>query len=460
MGGRRQEVAAAAHLGIGRRVVATLTVSGLTFFALVSLIAAPAGATTVNDEATFRAAWTNPVETQIDLAADITLTCGGGGVAVRNSATALNVDGHSHTITQTCASNGVLRQEGTGALAFANVTVTGGQQSAPPPGSGPGGGGVFAGGDLSLTNATITNNSAVSWGGGFYVTGAATLSNSTVSNNTSSNGGGGFWFAGPLTVTNSTISGNSETGTFGGGGMRADVTAPTATVTNSTITGNSAGLVEPSGIGGGGMAAATQTTVKNSTITGNTAGPFGGGGIVLGISGSVKLVYSTVVDNTAPTGANFRSVGGQLGSFASVVALPNGGGANCSTAGTTSDGYNFSDDASCGFTAATDVQNGGNPNLGPLANNGGPTQTRAPQTGSPLIDAVPLTSCQADGAAGVTTDQRGFMRPSGNGCDIGSVEIQQTPPSKNACKNGGWQRYVDANGQPFHNQGQCIAAAP
>src|SRR5205814_8943598 len=133
--------------------------------------------------------------------ANITLTCGGGGVAVRNSATALNLDGHGHSIAQTCADNGVLRQDGTGALAFANVTVTGGAQSAPPPGSGPAGGGVFAGGDLSLTNATITNNSAVGWGGGIYVTGTATVSNSTVSNNTSSNGGGGIWFAGPLSVT-------------------------------------------------------------------------------------------------------------------------------------------------------------------------------------------------------------------------------------------------------------------
>ncbi len=392
-----------AHLGIGRRAVSTLAVLGLVVFALVSLAAVPAGATTVNDEATFRAAWTNAAETQIDLAANITLTCGGGGVAVRNSATALNLDGHGHSITQTCADNGVLRQDGTGALALQNVTITGGVDTTDFSVREAGGGGVLAGGDL--------------------------------------------------------ISGNADNGTFGGGGIRAGVGSTTATVTNSTISGNSAGLVPPGGIGGGGIAATGPTTIKNSTITGNTAGAFGGGGIAIGVPGSVTLVYTTVVDNTAPDGANVKSVGGPLISFGSVVALPHGSG-NCSTTATTSNGYNFSDDASCGFTAATDTQNGGNPNLGALANNGGPTQTRLPQTGSPLIDAVPLTSCQADGAAGVTTDQRGLMRPSGNGCDIGSVEVQQMPPTKDDCKNGGWQRFVDAQGQPFRNQGQCVSSVP
>src|SRR5712692_2707267 len=93
---------------------------------VIVMMSSPAAATTVTDETTFRAAWTNAAETQIDLAADITLTCGGGGVAVRNSATALTLDGHGHSITQTCAGNRVLEQDGTGALTFQNVTVTGG----------------------------------------------------------------------------------------------------------------------------------------------------------------------------------------------------------------------------------------------------------------------------------------------------------------------------------------------
>jgi hypothetical protein len=61
----------------------------------------PARAVTVVDEATFRAAWSNPAETRIDLTRDITLTCGGGSVQ-RNSSTPLIVDGHGHSITQAC----------------------------------------------------------------------------------------------------------------------------------------------------------------------------------------------------------------------------------------------------------------------------------------------------------------------------------------------------------------------
>ena len=60
------------------------------------------------------------------------------------------------------------------------------------------------------------------------------------------------------------------------------------------------------------------------------------------------------------------------------------------------------------------------PNLGALADNGGPTQTRRPQAGSPAIDAYaatgsPLTCVSA-------ADQRGLSRPQpANGrCDLGA----------------------------------------
>jgi hypothetical protein len=49
-----------------------------------------------------------------------------------------------------------------------------------------------------------------------------------------------------------------------------------------------------------------------------------------------------------------------------------------------------------------------------------------PKLTSPLVNAIPNASCQADGATGVTTDQRGFPRPdSANpNCDIGAVEVE------------------------------------
>ena len=160
------------------------------------------------------------------------------------------------------------------------------------------------------------------------------------------------------------------------------------TVTNSTISGNTAG-----GSAGGGIIAAGAVTVTNSTISGNTANPIAGSGGGIVASGLLTLVYATVVANTAPTNSNVGGQGtGSLTSFGSVVALPQGGGTNCGPlVSTTSNGFNFSDDATCGFTAATDKQNGGDPKLGPLANNGGerrpayPSRAARSSTPSPSV---------------------------------------------------------------------------
>ena len=66
--------------------------------------------------------------------------------------------------------------------------------------------------------------------------------------------------------------------------------------------------------------------------------------------------------------------------------------------------------------------------LGPLKNNGGPTQTLALVAGSPAIDAGNPNGCQDNSGALLQTDQRGFPRNvDGNSdgtarCDIGAVE--------------------------------------
>lgn len=103
----------------------------------------PAGAVTVSDEMTFRAAWSNAAETQIDLAADITLTCAGGGTAQRNGATALTLDGHGHSITQTCANSNAIvvlsNAFGVSMVMLRNVTITHGKAT----------------GSLTLTNSTV-----------------------------------------------------------------------------------------------------------------------------------------------------------------------------------------------------------------------------------------------------------------------------------------------------------------
>jgi hypothetical protein len=97
-------------------------------------------------------------------------------------------------------------------------------------------GGIQNFGTLTVTNSTVSGNTADS-GGGIFDYGTLTLTNSTVSGNTASyNHGGGIFSSGTLTVTNSTVSGNSASD---GGGIWNDFSA-TLTLTNSTVLGNSA----------------------------------------------------------------------------------------------------------------------------------------------------------------------------------------------------------------------------
>jgi hypothetical protein len=290
------------------RVAAGLVGLVVVAGSLVAIGVAPAGATTVTDEASFRAAWTNAAETQIDLANDVTFTTPCASTATRSSTTPLTVNGNGHTLTLcTNAGAGVLEQTNTGALTFQNVTVTGG---------------------------TAT---------------------------------GGFGF-------------------------------------------------------GGAIAAVGAVTVTNSTFTTNTAG---GGGAIFG-SGAVTVAYSTLTGNVAPTGS---AVDASITLFGSVFVKPAGTGSLCSGTATSS-GYNFANETanSCALTATGDSSlDANNPLLGGLAANGGPTQTQLPQTGSPLIDAIPTAACQtAPLATGITTDQRGLPRPdaASPNCDIGAVEVQ------------------------------------
>jgi hypothetical protein len=60
--------------------------------------------------------------------------------------------------------------------------------------------------------------------------------------------------------------------------------------------------------------------------------------------------------------------------------------------------------------------------LGPLADNGGPTQTRLPLSGSPLLGSVGGLVCSTAG-----DDQRGVSRPQGAACEAGAVEVDETP---------------------------------
>jgi hypothetical protein len=343
--------------------------------------------------------------------------------------------------------------------------------------------GIAAASSVAVTNSRFTNNTdtstAGSPAGGIIDAGPdpSTITNSTFANNTNQATGPGEAF-GILFTANTTITGSRFTGNqTASASDEADSTVDVfdLTLSNSTIEANTvtssdqafaavgSGALTMTGstidhntvsspggtASGGGVATTSPVTATNSTITDNTASGSvaNGGGIDQALSASnlsestrsrawggrhhgfqaqaaptgVTLVYTTVADNTASTGANLAVSALEI--YGTVVASPHGS-ANCAVSGAvTSNGYNFSDDASCSLQSAGDQQSAGDPKLAAIANAGGPTPTRVPQTGSGLIDAIPVGSCQADGAAGVTTDQRGTPRPQGAGCDIGAVEV-------------------------------------
>jgi len=88
---------------------------------------------------------------------------------------------------------------------------------------------------------------------------------------------------------------------------------------------------------------------------------------------------------------------------------------NCKIGTTTTlvySGANLGSDAGCGPAANVVV---GDPKLGPLANNGGPTKTHALTFESPAIDLG--TACSE------TTDQRYVTRNQGASCDVGAFEF-------------------------------------
>jgi predicted outer membrane repeat protein len=127
------------------------------------------------------------------------------------------------------------------------------------------GGGVsfFAQGSGTITDSTVSDNSAGNSGGGIQTSFApVTVTNSTVSGNSANFLGGGIYTDGPVTVTDSALTDNSS-GTFGGGIYAAGGNPGTQTVTDSAVSGNTAGTS-----GGGIYNAATLAVRGLVTIDG------------------------------------------------------------------------------------------------------------------------------------------------------------------------------------------------
>ncbi|GAF67660.1 unnamed protein product, partial [marine sediment metagenome] len=270
-----------------------------------------------------------------------------------------------------------------------SLTLTGGDVAG-------GGGAIFSQEHLSVIDSTILGNSAGSGGGIFANRGTTNITDSTISGNSAGGDGGGisayaYFSSFTLNITDSTISGNSAGGD--GGGISYATLLCTLNITDSTISGNSSG-----GWGGGIYAVNGTTNITGSTISGNSAN-FSGGGIRS--TRTTNITGSTIYGNRADADDNgFGAAGGLSGTAAGsildhtiVAGNLRGLATHDDIKGLIDATYSLVGDD----TGATITDNGGNligtsgapidPLLGPLDDNGGPTETHALLVGSPAIDA-------------------------------------------------------------------------
>jgi hypothetical protein len=290
------------------------------------------------------------------------------------------------------------------------------------------GGAIANSANLTVAGATFEGNTAGTGGYGgtggngaaLYNTGSGSVTTSSFLHNTAGLGGeslpggagGAVFNTGTLEVNASTLAFDAA-GAGGAGGARDP------------------GPGAPGGLGGSGGAVANSGTLTmlNSTVYGSMFGEGGAGGPdngragapgntggILATGGTATLRYLTVASDAG----DLTTAGGAVTLNDTIVASSTSG-ANCVGTIGEEGGYNLDSAESCGLSLSTD-KSAVEPNLGPLAANGGPTETLALLPGSPAIDAggTTMTGCPS-------VDQRGTARPdeAGDaGCDIGAYESQ------------------------------------
>ncbi len=317
--------------------------------------------------------------------------------------------GQSVTITGMTIRDGDSGSSGGGILNFGSLVL---QNTMVTSSTASSGGGIYNLGSLYLQNSAATGNIA-DVGGGIYNFSSAslTIDSSEISDNIVSSQGGGIYLDNGsfLTVTHSSLVGNSAV--LEGGAIFEDVAE--VTIMSSTIQNNSSSEKGGALFGAGGT-----VSIKNSTVYSNSA--VIGGGIALGTGATVTFTNNTLSNNRATTGPGgiFVSAPSTAKVYLRNTIIANNVNGDCSInpANLSSNIKNLIEDNSCS------PEFNGDPDLGPLANNGGDTLTMMPGNGSPVIDMGNNATCEL-------TDQRGVARPQDGDdnsifvCDIGAVEV-------------------------------------
>lgn len=335
---------------------------------------------------------------------------------------------------------------------------------------------ISSGKTVSISGLTITRGKAglvdgLRFGGGIFNDHSTlTVSDCALRRNSADSGGGGIFNDGrgggaaTLSITNSTLDGNETRGNIGGGILNSGRAQGEATIsiTNSTLNANSARLAGGGIYNDGAIDGTAMLTVRNSTVSFNEAQRFGGG---IYNDGNTTG-RATLLINNSTLSRNVAIYGGCAGILNDHAALTV---SNCTLSGNsaiarrgvgilnkeatlqigdtilnaeasdtnilndrgkiTSLGYNLSSDNGGGVLTGAGDQINTNPMLGPLQDNGGPTVTHAPLTGSPAIDmGDPNFTPPPD------YDQRGsgYSRVVNGRLDIGAIEVQaptRPPPT-------------------------------
>jgi CSLREA domain-containing protein len=350
--------------------------------------------------------------------ADLTLD----GMVFANNETdfgggALYLDGGSLTVSDSVFSGNVAGRDG-GAIHVPNTNGTPADDDV----------------EVLIQDSAFLGNRAARDGGALHLGSYASpggdvlIERTTLSANEAADEGGAIHFRDfgdggeDLRIASSTISGNTA---GRGGGVYIDSVQGSTTIENTTISGNSAVYD-----GGGAyllyLNEERPTTIRNSTVVGNVAslspgpGTWRGGGIYLydesplldQFNGPLTVSSTIVAGNTADAGPDLGE-----GNYADGFEV----------------GFSLiGDPAGATITETPAGSNllGVDPLLGPLAANGGPTETHLPAVASPAIDRGIATGPSGEALA---ADQRGLGRTGdvsaianapGDGTDVGAVELQ------------------------------------
>jgi hypothetical protein len=245
------------------------------------------------------------------------------------------------------------------------------------------------GGTIQICGTQIRSNQGNGSGGGAYLwmypPDQAIIDRSTIeSNNVVKNASGSGSIGGAMRISNGAItikdsSFLSNTSLANGAGLYLDC-APTCNITNSTFYANK-----------------------------NTAG--WGGAIFSGTSsGQINMDNVTFAANMQQNTQGNATFGTAVWAINNSIFLDN----SCANSGTGGHVVQWvTSSKSAGTGPCISGVTAGDPKLSPPADNGGPTYTMLPATGSAVLQAG--ANCEA-------TDQRGQTRNTA-ACDVGSVEV-------------------------------------